>query len=58
MSSAVQKDNKLIDSGTFVAPRAILEMYQRMSFRAFKVWACILTDIAEKTLALTSRTFL
>lgn len=48
MSSAVQKDNKLIDSGTFVAPRAILEMYQRMSFRAFKVWACILTDIAEK----------
>ncbi|MBE0420176.1 replication initiation protein [Pseudoalteromonas nigrifaciens] len=48
MNLTIDKEDRLNDSGTFVAPRAILEMYQRMSFRAFKVWACILTDIAEK----------
>jgi hypothetical protein len=48
MTLPIERDNNIIDSGTFVAPRVILEMYQKMSFRAFKVWACILTDLAEK----------
>ena len=38
----------LFDSREFVAPRAILEMYQKISFSSFKVWASLLTDITEK----------
>lgn len=36
------------DSRQFVAPRPILEMYQKISFSSFKIWASLLADIAEK----------
>ena len=38
----------LYDSRSFVAPRPILEMYQRISFPSFKIWAGLLADITEK----------
>lgn len=36
------------DSRQFIAPRPILEMYQKISFPSFKIWAGLLTDITEK----------
>jgi hypothetical protein len=41
-------DTNLIDGSGFRAPREILEMYQKMSFPSFKIWACLLIDIADK----------
>ena len=40
--------NDISNSGTFVAPRPILEMYQKISFSSFKLWASILSDISVK----------
>ena len=40
-------DNNELICGNFVAPRAILEMYQKVSFSSFKVWASLLADITE-----------
>lgn len=42
------KDTNLIDSRAFIAPRAILEMYQKVSFPSFKIWASILSDLTQK----------
>jgi hypothetical protein len=36
------------DTRSFVAPRPVLEMYQRISFPSFKIWAGLLADITEK----------
>lgn len=41
-------NNDLLDSRVFIAPRAILEMYQKVSFSSFKVWASLLADISDK----------
>jgi hypothetical protein len=41
-------NKNLIDDSGFRAPRQILEMYQKMSFPSFKIWACLLIDIADK----------
>lgn len=38
----------LYDTRSFVAPRPVLEMYQRISFPSFKIWAGLLADITEK----------
>lgn len=52
MANALDKlDNKspaVFDSREFIAPRPILEMYQKISFPSFKVWASLLADITEK----------
>ncbi|GAA5132694.1 RepB family plasmid replication initiator protein [Thalassotalea piscium] len=42
------KGSDLIDEAAFRAPRPILEMYQKMTFPSFKIWACLLIDIAAK----------
>lgn len=38
----------ILDSRQFIAPRSILEMYQKISFGSFKVWASLINDISEK----------
>ena len=45
---ATTATSAILDSRQFVAPRSILEMYQKISFGSFKVWASLINDISEK----------
>jgi hypothetical protein len=40
--------NHEIGQKVFAAPRELLNMYQKVSFSGFKVWACLLADISAK----------
>lgn len=37
-----------IDDSQFVAPKEILHMYQKMSMVSFKIWTCLISDVANK----------
>jgi len=37
-----------IDDRQFVAPKEILHMYQKMSMVSFKIWTCLISDVANK----------
>lgn len=38
-----------IDDTHFVAPKELLLMYQKMSMTGFKIWACLIADLASKS---------